>query len=140
MTFKPISPVFFAAPVLAVLAGCAGFEWPIVSGKAVYDENCVMCHGTSGKGDGPLASELFSPPPDLTRLTIDNGGEFPRVRVLSHIDGYVRGENSSGAMPEFGPLLVGDNVLLETGEGVVTPTPKPLVAVANYLESLQVSE
>lgn len=123
-----------------LLGACSMIEWPIVSGKAVYDENCVMCHGTDGKGDGPLADDLFTAPPDLTRLTLNNGGVFPRVAVLSHIDGYVRGENSSDAMPEFGPLLVGENVLLETGEGVVTPTPKPLLAVANYLEALQVTQ
>ena len=87
-----------------------------------------------------MAEELFTRPTDLTRLSLDNEGEFPRVRVLSHIDGYLRGENSSGAMPEFGLLLVGENVLLETGEGVVTPTPKPLLAVVNYLERLQVTE
>lgn len=126
--------------VLAILGACTLIEWPPASGRAVYNQNCVMCHGTGGQGDGPLASELFSPPTDLTRLSLNNGGEFPRVAVLSHIDGYVRGENSSDAMPEFGPLLVGDNVLLETGEGVVTPTPKLLLAVANYLESLQITE
>lgn len=124
----------------ALLGACSMIEWPMVSGKAVYDENCVMCHGTDGKGDGPLADDLFTAPTDLTRLSVNNAGVFPRVAVLSHIDGYVRGDNSSDAMPEFGPLLVGDNVLLETGEGVVTPTPKPLLAVANYLERLQLSE
>ena len=126
--------------VSLTVAGCAWMPLGGVSGKAVYDENCAMCHGPTGQGDGPLADELFQRPTDLTMLSATNGGVFPSVTVISHIDGYVRGENSSGAMPEFGPLLVGDNVLLETGDGVVTPTPEPLLAVARYLETLQVVE
>lgn len=133
--------VFRTGAILAAAAGlvaaCAQLPFPVVSGKAVYMENCVMCHGPGGKGDGPLANDLFLPPPDLTFLSAANGGEFPRVRVLSHIDGYARGENTSGAMPEFGPLLIGRNVLLETGEGVVTPTPQALLAVTNYIERMQ---
>src|SRR5216684_3261654 len=31
-------------------------------GKTVYDEHCVECHGSSGKGDGP-ASHLLTPRP-----------------------------------------------------------------------------
>ena len=122
------------------LGACSMVEWPIVSGKSVYNEYCVMCHGASGTGDGALADDLFTRPTDLTRLSLDNDGDFPRVRVLSHIDGYLRGENSSGAMPEFGLLLAGENVLMETGEGVVTPTPKPMLGVVNYLERIQVTE
>ena len=140
MTAKTSWAVIAAFGGAMFLGACSMVEWPIVSGKSVYNEYCVMCHGPSGTGDGALADDLFTRPTDLTRLSLDNDGEFPRVRVLSHIDGYLRGENSSGAMPEFGLLLVGENVLMETGEGVVTPTPKPLLAVVNYLERIQVSE
>lgn len=120
---------------IASLAGCVG--QPKLSGKALYDENCAACHGPKGQGDGPFAKDLFKMPSDLTGLSERNGGEFPTDYVISTMDGYARGEHFSGAMPEFGVKLAGQNVLLETGEGVVTPTPKPLVALAEYLESLQ---
>ena len=125
-----------AALVLTLLASCTALPIPYLMGQTVYGENCVTCHGVSGYGDGPMATQLASRPADLTRLSLDNGGVFPRTRVISHIDGYLRDEGTD-IMPEFGTLLIGKNVLLETGEGVVTPTPRALVAVANYIESLQ---
>lgn len=120
--------------VLAV-AGCVGE--PPVNGKALYNENCGVCHGAKGQGDGPFADDLIKMPSDLTALSANNEGVFPRDYVISTMDGYARGEHFSGAMPEFGVKLAGENVLLETGEGTVTPTPRPLLALADYIESLQ---
>ena len=31
-------------------------------GKTVYDKNCLPCHGTKGKGDGPKAENLTIKP------------------------------------------------------------------------------
>ncbi len=123
------------ALVATAVSGCVK-EAP-VSGKRLFAENCAACHGEKGQGDGPFAENLFMPPSDLTVLSENNGGTFPRNYVISTMDGYARGEHFSGAMPEFGVKLLGEDVILETGEGVVTPTPQPLVALANYLESLQ---
>lgn len=117
------------------LAGCGG-EAPI-SGKRLYNENCAACHGQKGQGDGQYADSLLKPPADLSALSENNDGEFPRNYVISTMDGYARGDHFSGAMPEFGVKLAGSDVLMETGDGVVTPTPKALVALADYIESLQ---
>lgn len=38
----------------------------IQRGKAVYDDNCQMCHGDKGKGDGSMADTLTKPPGDLS--------------------------------------------------------------------------
>lgn len=35
-------------------------------GKQVYQEYCVNCHGTSGKGDGPIGQVLVPPAANLT--------------------------------------------------------------------------
>ena len=128
-----------AAVGALAITGCVGQTSNTgVSGKRLYSENCASCHGPKGQGDGPFAKDLIMPPSDLSALSENNGGEFPRNYVISTMDGYARGEHFSGAMPEFGVKLAGKDVILETGEGVVTPTPAPLVALANYLESLQV--
>jgi mono/diheme cytochrome c family protein len=56
-------------------------------GKQDYDANCAVCHGLSGKGDGPYAAKLKLPMPDLTVLAKNNGGVFPSARVFNLIDG-----------------------------------------------------
>lgn len=55
-------------------------------GKQEYDSNCAVCHGETGKGDGPYR-EFISKIPDLTVLSKNNGGVFPITRVYEIIDG-----------------------------------------------------
>jgi len=38
----------------------------IATGKALYDEYCIGCHGASGRGDGPKAATLDHTPADFT--------------------------------------------------------------------------
>ena len=108
-------------------------------GKSDYDRFCVACHGADGTGDALATEALGVAPADLTTLSARNGGTFPLVRVMSHIDGYTRRvEDGDLVMPEFGPALqAGDLVMVETEPGVMTPTPERLLALARYLETLQ---
>jgi mono/diheme cytochrome c family protein len=39
-------------------------ESSVAAGRALYEINCRMCHGDTGRGDGPLASTLPITPPD----------------------------------------------------------------------------
>lgn len=135
-----------ATAALVVLAGCgpdglAGFgapqatRAPVPTGGELYATFCAACHGAGGRGDGPSATGMTPPPADLTGLSARNGGVFPLVRVMGKIYGYSEGE--VGGMPEFASVLEGDTVLVETAPGVATPTPERLVALAEYIETLQ---
>ncbi|MDJ0631534.1 MAG: c-type cytochrome [Rhodobacter sp.] len=128
----PIRSVAIAA--IAVAAGCAS---EVETGRASYTDLCAGCHGAGGQGNGPGARGLTVPPSDLTLIAAQNAGTFPRVEVMAKIDGYAKGEPHHGAMPVFWPLLEGRMVLVPTGDGILTPTPEPLVALAAYLESIQ---
>lgn len=55
----PMIAIGFALPGSA-LAGDAA------AGKSLFEANCASCHGTSGKGDGPVGAALNPPPRDFT--------------------------------------------------------------------------
>jgi mono/diheme cytochrome c family protein len=46
-------------------------------GKSEFQSSCASCHGTDGKGKGPVSEQLKVPPPDLTMLAKNNNGVFP---------------------------------------------------------------
>lgn len=56
-------------------------------GKTEFQSSCASCHGTDGKGKGPVSEQLKVPPPDLTILAKSNNGVFPTSRVYETIDG-----------------------------------------------------
>jgi mono/diheme cytochrome c family protein len=56
-------------------------------GKCMFSEYCVVCHGTTARGDGPAALALVRRPTDLTQLTRQNGGRFPGAHVVRFIRG-----------------------------------------------------
>lgn len=122
--------------VLGLMACVQAVSMPEpAEGAAIFSKNCVQCHGVDAKGDGPWAKGLTPAPADLTRLS--GNGAFPRARVLSVIDGYDRTGLPGQEMPEFGALLRGQTVPVDVGDGVLTPTPRPLAALLAYLESIQ---
>ncbi len=124
-----------SAALAAGLAACTATEPPEISGRALYEANCLTCHGASGKGDGPGAAGLTRRPADLTGIAARNGGTFPVAGVMSTINGYFRSDAS--VMPHFGGVVDGRTVLVDTGDGILTPAPEALVALAEFLRGLQ---
>ena len=128
-----------AGPVLLVLglAACSEPSMPDdIDGASFFTENCVACHGTSGRGDGPLAATLPASPPDLSQLSRENGGTFPTARALSYIYGDPEQGHLARVMPQFGGALAYDLGPVEV-DGVLTPTPRVLAGLLAYLESIQ---
>src|SRR5436189_3956269 len=46
------------------------------SGRAIYDERCADCHGKTGKGNGPGASDLSKPPTNFRKSMAQSDGEL----------------------------------------------------------------
>ena len=124
------------APLL--LAGCVEQELDVgaEAGAVLFQANCASCHGTDARGMGSLGRQLLIMPPDLTVLAANNGGVFPRAYVLGVIDGFDRRPHFSGAMPEFGAGDMGPTIIVEE-DGLGTPIPARLLALATYLETIQ---
>lgn len=134
--------VLAAAGVIAIagLLACAPAGGPgaASSGAALYRQNCAACHGPTGAGGGAgaQARDLPLAPANLRGLAAANGGVFPTETVMATIHGY-RGKDNAGLMPEFGPLLDGPDVIWTAPDGQEITTPSALLALTDYLETLQ---
>jgi mono/diheme cytochrome c family protein len=75
------------------------------SAKDMFMNYCASCHGKEGKGDGPAAPAMKTPPTDLTLLAAHNGGKFPEDRVFYSLQGGVVPAHGSEEMPVWGDVL-----------------------------------
>ena len=71
-------------------------EGPVARGKNVYQQNCVMCHGPGGKGDGPNAYQCSKPPSNLCDADLAERSKTALFRKIS---------TGGSGMPAFGRLL-----------------------------------
>ena len=78
-----------------------------MTGEDSFMFYCAPCHGVKGRGDGPVAPTLKTPPRDLTTLAKFNGGTFPRSAVIAFVDGTGRPVAAHGPsdMPVWGPIF-----------------------------------
>lgn len=119
-----------------LIAACAPQVQGTSSARNDFNTLCADCHSVDGHGDGAATAGLDLHPADLTRVSAENGGVFPRLRVMGHIYGFTPGRSES-PMPEFGDLMDGPTMLYDAGDGIATPTPVRLVELMEYVESLQ---
>jgi mono/diheme cytochrome c family protein len=103
-----------------------------VSGKEMYAAYCAVCHGKDGKGGGPAASALKTPPSDLTVLSKNNGGKYPALKVSGSIREPDRPSHGTKEMPVWGTLFWN---MSGGHEGEVQQRTANLTS---YIESLQV--
>jgi len=143
-----------AIAIAGVMILCAGttfgevtinevtLEWQDVArldGDVLYSNLCSVCHGASGKGDGPAVTALEKGVPNLTFLATNNGGTFPHKKVESVIDGKTRVvAHGTIEMPVWGQQFT------KLRAGMVGFAQKAYVrnrthTLATYIETLQVN-
>ena len=104
----------------------------VARGEQLFRTHCATCHGDHARGNGPLADQLRTRPPDLTTFTARNSGIFPSERVYRIIDG--RGVRSHGdrEMPIWG------DAFKTSRDGLTADAVKERIdALVRYLEAIQ---
>jgi mono/diheme cytochrome c family protein len=130
---------FAAAALGAVLIGLAApveaagqQASPAGEGRTLFNTYCASCHGTSGVGNGPVASSMRRTPPDITGLSLANGGIFPAERMRRIVDGREVGAHGNREMPVWGDAF--KSIPGGRSEDAVRAR---IAAVVAYLESIQ---
>jgi hypothetical protein len=139
--------------LIGILVGSTSYCWGEESdvGRIEYLSSCSACHGTDGKGQGPLAAELKIKPADLTTLANRNSGVFPLNAVYETIDGRKPiGSHGTREMPiwgrrytpsplsanqAFGPKPTDSPVIMSYDPEIVIRT--RILAVIDYLNRIQ---
>jgi len=105
---------------------------PSNSGKEMFNSYCAVCHGKDGKGSGPAASAMKTPPTDLTTLAQKSGGKYPSTHVAAVIRGQAATpSHGSQDMPVWGPLFS------SISQGHEAQVQQRITNLVSYIEGLQ---
>jgi mono/diheme cytochrome c family protein len=107
-------------------------------GRATFERYCTSCHGIEATGKGPMIAVLTLQPADLTRLSAENDGKFPLIRVVKRIDGRDPLVSHGSPMPIYGDFFSARDATMKTESGQPIMTSQPVVDLVAYLKTLQV--
>ena len=130
-----ISLATLATPAIAG-ADPPGYD-PVLAelGAPLFQRCCASCHGTGGRGDGPVAASLRSRPADLTAIAKQRGGEFTTGEVSQFIDGrFAVPAHGSREMPVWGERFGADVPEAGLGESIARGN---IASLVEYLKSIQ---
>jgi mono/diheme cytochrome c family protein len=114
----------------------------VTTGELEFRRYCASCHGRSGKGNGSVAAALKEKLTDLTTLSKNNGGKFPREHVYDAISGAAVVEaHGTREMPIWGLQMRRPQEAV-AGAGGTQRSPQQVKAeidlITDYIESQQV--
>lgn len=113
----------------------AASEVVVQIGRESYVQYCSSCHGADGRGGGPVAPALKTPPPDLTKLSARREGRFSEKEIASLIDGRdMPAVHGTREMPVWGKRFSEQLGGGEIGEESVRGQ---LLVLVEYLRSIQ---
>lgn len=115
-----LRPAIVRAYPTTYFASTQPYSAPSVArGAPIFAENCVVCHGAGGRGDGPMADKLPVRPADLT-------GPHLFAHKIGDIFWWVSYGSDNRVMPGFADKLTPDqrwdliNFVLARAAGVLT--------------------
>ena len=120
----------------------SGYAQGVDVGKQEYLASCASCHGTAGKGNGPVAEYLKPKVPDLTIIQKNNAGVFPFARVYDVIDGrQVAAVHGPRDMPvwgnEYREEAIRSSAGLATAQELSSSARGRIIGLIGYIYTLQ---
>ncbi len=92
------STFVFAVPVLLALVSLRAAQADdIQAGKTIYVQQCMVCHGLSGKGNGPSGKKLDPKPTDFTTAVANDEEWFKATKLGTKAIGKSNGMEAYGA-------------------------------------------
>ena len=130
--------------ILLVLLGCVASPEPVPTdpnpmlvevGRTEFAQYCAACHGADARGAGPVATELRTPPADLTRIAARREGVFPADEIAAWIDGRLAPPaHGTREMPVWGARLAEGLPPGELSQDLVRGR---ILTLVEYLRSIQ---
>ena len=112
-------------------------DYATYTGKDLFNKFCASCHGTSARGDGPIAKSLRTRPANLTTIARRYGGTFPTKRIEEIVDGRVQViAHGPSAMPVWGEEFTRSEAGNPDAE---RDTAQVIHKIVEYLKSIQAS-
>ena len=133
--------IFFIIFPLILTSSCVNAKNK-TKGEVLYTNLCASCHGTSGIGNGPVASQLKTKPKDLTKLKQKMGDAFDTKVIKDRIDGRTMPRaHGIPEMPVWGEWFsiqsMSKGRLQDDQEGIKKDIEKNLEALTEYILTLQ---
>ena len=98
-----LTKTFVAAGVVLSLSATALWAQ---DAKALFEKNCISCHGATGKGDGPAGKFLKPAPKDFsTSLSGKSDDQIAKV-----VSGGGKENGLAAAMPAYKGKLTDDQI------------------------------
>ncbi|PSL13584.1 hypothetical protein CLV88_1324 [Shimia abyssi] len=109
-------------------------EQTTLGGRDLFVRYCARCHGDNARGG---QGNTTTAAPGMTKIAERRGSVWPMLEIMSIIDGYTKATEPRVEMPVIPELTEGTQIEFDTGNGNSVAVPASLVAIVNYLESIQ---
>lgn len=117
---------FFIFFILSLNSAAVAERGESVEGRRLFTTYCYLCHGLTGRGDGPLAGKIRVPPRDLVGSGIVK--QRSDAELYAIIDGTQFHDLVAPQMPRWGDVLTDRQIrALVSYVRFLSLSPNPLI-------------